>query len=416
MLELQTGDLLEKRADSIMEKYAFKYENLVAYKEDEDYNDETYRTRFRRDKDRLLYSEAYRRLQNKTQVFANSVENCVRTRLTHTLEVQQLASSIAEALCANKDLAEAIAVGHDIGHTPFGHAVERELDSKLKLNNLGGYSHAIQSIRCVSLANIKVNSVVLEGMLKHDTETFVFSRLGQFEKGQHDCTELNPSCAGGVEAQIVFWSDKIAYLSHDWEDFSKSSIFQKLQKDKLLDWKKLIDLWAPLLSPNGIKSLQEGELFQTRDLIRTLTTNLIKNSQNNLDKVNSYSDVIDYTQKAFANEIGTQPLDTKLLKKAFRNGLLVNFDKNIRDAITAVNEEIIVKYFLGCSEVEKSDYRAKCIIGKLFDVFCENSKLLPSKTRKIIDEGKYPKERIVADHLSGMTDQYAERIYRELFL
>ena len=422
MTYIRRGKFLEEQADKFSADYAFKYSELKPHDDDDGYNeDETYRTRFRRDKDRILYSDAYRRLQNKTQVFANSVENSVRTRLTHTLEVQQLATSIADALCVNRDLAEAIAVGHDIGHTPFGHAVERELD--IKMIDKGGFSHAIQSLNCLKIKKISVHDQVLEGMLKHDTEVFVKARRAELSTNQYDCTRLQPGKAGTVEAQIVFWADKIAYLSHDWEDFSMSIIFQNLIKDGILKWRMLQELWEPLLNEKGIEALIDNRLFETRDLIRTITTNLIKNSQNNLRGISSSGEVINKTEERFHHEIEkSAETDEKCricdntLKNAFRNGLLINFSNDMRGAFFRAKMNLIDKYFLRCSEVAKSDYRASNMMGRLFDTFVNNPDLLPSKTRRRISEEGIPKERIVVDHLSGMTDQYAERVYRELFL
>ncbi|MCC8146827.1 MAG: HD domain-containing protein, partial [Bacteroidales bacterium] len=130
--------------------------------------EETHRTQYRRERDRILYSGGFRRLQDKTQVIAATKSGDHRTRLTHTLEVEQIATSVSDALGLNRDLASAIAYGHDIGHTPFGHAAERALNDLLK--DYGGFSHAIQSVRFIKEKDIKVSNIVLEGILKHDTD------------------------------------------------------------------------------------------------------------------------------------------------------------------------------------------------------------------------------------------------------
>lgn len=171
-----------------------------------DDKEETHRMVFRRERDRILYSGGFRRLQDKTQVMAASKTGDHRTRLTHSLEVEQIAISIAEALNLNKDLTSAIALGHDVGHTPFGHAVERFLDNKLKDD--GGFSHALESVRYLGEKITDISEEIMEGILKHDTDVFVY----KFEsKGQLKLKEYyhENKAPGTLEAQIVYWADKI---------------------------------------------------------------------------------------------------------------------------------------------------------------------------------------------------------------
>ena len=215
-------NVLEELEDKKLAPWATKYSE-IKYKEAEKSTEETYRTRFRRDKDRILYSKAFRRLQHKTQVIGTDTGDDFRTRLTHSLEVEQIATSLADALKLNKDLVSAIALGHDLGHTPFGHAVEALLNEELH-----AFSHAIQSVRYLENQakdrnGLNISLQVLEGILKHDTDIYGGAYNTKY-KNQHDCSHLNPHLPGSMESQVVYWADKIAYLTHDFEDFSKTKI------------------------------------------------------------------------------------------------------------------------------------------------------------------------------------------------
>lgn len=244
--------------------------------------EETYRTIFRRDRDRILYSGGFRRLQDKTQVMAAVKNGDHRTRLTHTLEVEQIAVSIADALKLNKDLTSAIALGHDIGHTPFGHAVESFLN--LKLKDKGGFSHAVQSVRYLEEKKKKLSNEIIEGIFKHDTDSFTFKLLEENE----DCIQIKNKKEyylgmppGTLEAQIVYWADKIAYLTHDFEDFYKSGLLEKAIKeenDKLGG--KLDQIFQDLVKDIEQKSIfnEKGYISDNRigDIIRNLIRNIIQ--------------------------------------------------------------------------------------------------------------------------------------------
>jgi dGTPase len=262
------------------------YNDLVK-QVDCDKDAQTHRTVFRRDRDRILYSGGFRRLQDKTQVMAAVKTGDHRTRLTHSLEVEQIAVSIADALGLNRDLTSAIALGHDVGHTPFGHAVERFLDKKLK--NQGGFSHALESVRY--LKEKELSDEIMEGILKHDTDVFVYDYV---ENAQLELSELEEKYhinkpPGTLEAQIVYWADKIAYITHDYEDF-KNNLLNKLidNKDiskeevdnKHIIKKELEEIFAKLLD-NPKFELSE---FHIRDLVRNITTNLINSSRININK------------------------------------------------------------------------------------------------------------------------------------
>lgn len=213
-----------------------------------------YRTLFQREEERIISTEAFRRLQYKTQVMVNSISDDQRTRLLHSLEVEKISRKIALALGANCELTETIAIGHDIGHAPFGHAGEYAIRDYLKSNLAGSFSHAVQSVKVIDylcshrtlkplgIRGLGVSKHVLEGILKHDTDSFCDDVTNPSYKLQYDCSNLSvpigytpsekqkeiPILIGGIESQIVCWADKIAYLSHDWEEFVSIGYLEKM--------------------------------------------------------------------------------------------------------------------------------------------------------------------------------------------
>ncbi|MGJ0848768.1 HD domain-containing protein [Tissierella praeacuta] len=263
--------------------------------EELDKKEETYRTVFRRERDRILYSGGFRRLQDKTQVISAVKTGDHRTRLTHSLEVEQIAVSIADALNLNIDLTSAIAIGHDIGHTPFGHSVERFLDKELK--DEGGFSHALESVRYLISNNNKmdVSEEIIEGILKHDTDVFVydFDKNGQVKIKESYYVNQPP---GTLEAQIVYWADKIAYITHDYEDFRNSQILQKNIRDGFIKEVELEEILYKLLN----KKVKLAD-YETRDLVRNIIANLIENSQKNINQSFKYEEIkfkdMDYKEK-----------------------------------------------------------------------------------------------------------------------
>jgi dGTPase len=224
----KTGIELQSIADETIMPWGIKHKDIK--KVEDKKTEETHRTACRRQRDRILYSGGFRRLQDKTQVLAATKNGDHRTRLTHTMEVEQISISLADAFGLNKDLAAAIALGHDVGHTPFGHAVERYLDNILKDAGCGGFSHALQSVRYFQEKGITLSDDIIEGIIKHDTDVY----LGTFDNDQFDCKKYHPDKPGSLEAQVVYWADKIAYITHDLEDFITSGIYRNAvseQKD-----------------------------------------------------------------------------------------------------------------------------------------------------------------------------------------
>jgi dGTPase len=412
---------LEKRADEVTENWATKFSEAI--RDNEDSGEETYRTCFRRDRDRILYSKGFRRLQYKTQVFNNEANDHSRTRLTHTLEVQQLATSIADALGCNRDLAEAIAVGHDLGHTPFGHAVESILDEKLRMLGEGGFSHAVQSIRYVEHIEsrnehegMNLCKQVREGIIRHDSDLLVQDGYKNYIE-QWDCSGLRPSEPGSIESQIVYWADKIAYLSHDWDDFVNSGLKDEAIKNGIIIQEQINEVWGPLMGDDYVGSKD----IKLRDLIRNINTRLIQDSFKTLVEldISSSSEVRDkvkerqenYRRKCYNEGI---EIDNK---KLFRDTLLINFSEDYRELFFKARK-FINEYYICSPTIMIMDEKAKYMAEKVFDKFVNNHKLLPWKTKKTIDDkkGRCSPVRIIADHIACMTDRYISKVYEELFL
>lgn len=373
--------------------------------------DETHRTEFRRQRDRILYSGGFRRLQDKTQVISSTKSGDHRTRLTHTLEVEQIATSVSDALMLNRDLAAAIAFGHDIGHTPFGHAAERVLDELLKEN--GGFSHAVQSVRFIKNRQIKISNIVLEGILKHDTDIF---KKG-VKNEQYDCSFLHPEKLGYLEAQVVYWADKLAYLSHDFEDFYCNGFYDELLKNDSNVTSKLASLLSEITDKKNISS--DIKNFHTRDFIRSLLSDLIKNSASNIQKLITENPNADFN---YCVEKSTKMYESEKEKKsenAFLKSLIINMSDEKRNAYIELRK-LLNEHYIGSPEVSLSDAKAEKIIKSLFEEFTRNFNLLPLEIRKlivednIVEKSKVYNYRVVADYICSMTDSYAEKVYFNL--
>lgn len=288
-----------------------------------------YRTCFQRDRDRIIHSKAFRRLGNKTQVFISPEGDHYRARLTHTLEVAQIARTIARALGLNEDLTEAIALGHDLGHTPFGHAGEAALDEVCPF----GFRHNEQSLRVVDvLEDLNLTREVRNGIVCHT--------------GRRK--------ASTPEGRIIHFADRIAYINHDIDDAIRALVLT--EDDIPLELRKTLG-------------------FSTKQRLNTLIHNIIMNSREKDDIMMS-------------PEIEEAMID-------LRKFMFENVYKNP----VAKGEEV----------------KAKAMIEQLFYFYKEHLDQLPAKYLRMMDEGESA-ERVVADYIAGMTDQYAITKFSEYFL
>lgn len=342
------------------------------------------RSEYQRDRDRIVHSTAFRRLEYKTQVFVNHEGDLFRTRLTHTIEVAQISRSIARALNLNEDLVEAIALAHDVGHTPFGHAGQDALNACLQ--NYGGFEHNIQSLRIVdeleqhyaAFDGLNLTYEAREGILKHCSRGNAL-QLG--ELGQRFIVGGQPS----LEAQLTNLADEIAYNNHDIDDGLRSG---------LLTLEQLESVAIFSTSRRDVERRWPG--LSERRLIHETVRSMIN------------AMVIDLIAKTSAN-IATERVKTLAdVRQApclvMHSSQLVD---NMRELKRFLHENLYRHY-----QVVRMTNKAQRIISELFDAFVSNPRLLPPRYQCRADADKL---RSVADYIAGMTDRYATREYRRIF-
>jgi dGTPase len=354
-----------------------------SFKEGED----LYRTAFQRDRDRVIYSSAFRRLQYKAQVFLIEEADFYRTRLTHTIEVMQHGRTLARALKANEDLVEAISLAHDIGHTPFGHAGEAELRELMK--NHGGFNHNLQGLRIVDKLEkryVEFNGLnltweVREGIARHLTPYDKFDPPKEFKR------YAQPS----IEAQIVSVADELAFLAHDLDDGLRVGLITEatLNKSGNLLWKKVFS-----------KAKKEVGLENKELLYRRAVRHLIEYCN---------IKVLDQTLKNIQEKNITSPQEVRKLSYP-----IVGFSKSeIKDfnQLRSVLEKEMYQHPNVLLMIEKG----REIIRRLFNKFKDNRKLLPVNIQERIRKNKKEELRYIADYISGMTDRYAMDMYDMIF-
>lgn len=394
-LPLKSNDL-EELFNKHIAAYGWKNEikEKVVQEEGGEVNagdEETYRTSLRRQRDKILYTGGFRRLQDKTQVISATSSGDHRTRLTHTLEVEQIAVSIANALKLNVDLVSAIALGHDVGHTPFGHAAERKL-SKL-LEKEGQFHHPIQSIRYLwEKYGSKIDPEIYEGILLHDSDMFkidkkkVQNQFNYLKKSDNESVEFEEwvkvdewlnSFPSTLEAQVVIWADKIAYITHDLEDFLRCSAYVNLKKNNTEIEKDLCDILDELIISKDINSLAD---YEPRDLIRNIIGDLITSSVETINKIENLQQV---DVKIETKKRSLDCHDCRNNKK-YLDGLIINFNEEYRRSYYKLRE-FLDDYYILSPEVQRSDAKAEVIVGWLFNKLKDKHKLLPLKIRNEID-------------------------------
>ena len=367
-----------------MESYAI----LPAHSKGREYPEEpsNYRSVFQRDRDRILHCGSFRKLQFKTQVFLENKGDYYRTRLTHTLEVAQIARTVSKVLGVNSELAEAIALAHDLGHPPFGHAGEEELN-KLLIND-GGFDHNIQTLKIVtkleqmyaSHPGLNLTIETLDGIIKHNGPLNIVNKY--ITEEIKDLKKFNFKEFPSLEAQIATISDDIAYNSHDLGDGLRAGFFS------LSDIKSL---------PIVREAFQEVEIKYKSINYKTKCYEIIRYFLNSL-----VTNVIDESSKRL-NLIKGRNLGTLKNEKL----KLIDFNKNTKQDL-----EIIRKYLFENMYRNKEVIfeREKCseIIVDLFNLYNNDLNLLPSDWQKKIKYSKSESpKRIIGDYISGMTDRFA---------
>ena len=348
------------------------------------------RSPYQRDRDRILHSTAFRRLKHKTQVFVNTTGDHYRTRITHSLEVSQIARTLAKYFNLNEDLAETLSLAHDLGHTPFGHAGEEALNECMK--RYGGFDHNIQTVRIVTLLEnryynfkgLNLSIETLDGLVKHNGPIKNKIKYNRILGKNFFKQKINFNDSPSLEAQIASISDDIAYNSHDLEDGLKANLF------KLNNIKKI-----PILSVlikkhiNKIRKYSYDIVLKqiVREIIDEMVKDVILNTKKNIkkNKIKTIKDI-------YKSKYPIVCFSTKMEK--FDINIKKFFKKNMY-----YNKNVIHKTNLG-----------KKIVKKLFFIIKKN----PKKYIKFDKSNNADIERSICDYIAGMTDRYAINLYNKI--
>ena len=340
------------------------------------------RPAFERDRDRIIHTTAFRRLEYKTQVFVYYEGDHYRTRLTHTLEVAQLGRSLARGLGCNEELTEAICLAHDLGHPPFGHAGEYALNALIAEH--GGFNHNTQSYRIVTkleqryhdFPGLNLTYETREGMIKHETD---------YDKS--DAKEYEPDKRGSLEAQIANLADEIAYNAHDLDDGLRAGMFEMAALDELTLWQELKDLvgWH---SERPLTNIVRHELI--RELIGKSVMNVLEHTGQNLieNKIDSPEKVQTYKEN------------------------LVNYSPEFKTKVRQLKKFLLDSMYHHYRLI-RMQTKAERFVTELFQAYAQEPNMLPTDTKKKLDEA--PLHRVITDYIAGMTDRYALDEWEKLY-
>ena len=381
---------LEQQEIERLAPYAMKSRDTRGRRHPE--GEHPYRTAYQRDRDRILHTTAFRRLENKTQVFIITEGDYYRTRLTHTLEVAQIGRTVARALRTNEDLTEGICLAHDLGHGPFGHSGEAALNALMQEH--GGFDHNHQSLRIVEtlerrypdFPGLNLSWEVREGILKHETE---------YDRGM--AYSFEPEKRGTLECQIVNAADEIAYSTADLDDGLRSGMITAGQLSR-------VALWQEVISEQGIDvgdSIAEMHRhWVIRKMVGREVTDLIKATDEVLQShdVQSADDVRSLGFSAIAHSETMQEKNRELKDFLYHN---------------------LYRHWRVMRMASKADR----FLGQLFRLYVAEPLLLPQQVQDRLavpeaggnaDENESV-ERVVCDYVAGMTDRYALQEYQKLF-
>ncbi len=376
---IHTRDILEENEVACLAPYGIRSKDSKGrlYPDSEP----DYRTCFQRDRDRILHTTAFRRLEHKTQVFITHEGDYYRTRLTHTLEVAQIGRTIARALGANEDLVETICLAHDLGHPAFGHSGETIL-SRLMADH-GGFDHNKHSFRIVTelerrypdFPGLNLTWEVLEGIVKHETEYDI-----------SDARDFNPELRGHLEAQITNVADEMAYTAHDLDDGLRSGMISA-------DMLSGMELWEILVENVGWSGGALDEMTRhrlIRRLIGIMVTELVNSTSKKLDDTGVRS--VEELQRLPYNVVGFGE-DMRRRNRQLKDFLYANLYRHYR--------------------VIRMQVKAERIITDLFNAYHKEPTMLPRHVQKLISERGL--ERTICDYIAGMTDRFAIEEHQKIF-
>jgi len=340
-----------------------------------------YRTAFQRDRDRIIHTTAFRRLEYKTQVFVNYEGDYYRTRLTHSIEVAQIGRTIARALGANEDLVETICLVHDIGHPPFGHSGETALARLMR--DHGGFDHNKQTLRLVTelesrypeFPGLNLTWEVREGIVKHESEYDI-----------SDASAFNPDLRGNLEAQICNVADELAYTSHDLDDGLRSELITPRMMRGIM-------LWEALTASTGWQGPDLDDMARhrlIRELIGLEVTDLVTATSNRIQESGAKS-----------------PLDIQKLKHN-----VIGFSEEMQRRNREL-KDFLYRNMYRHYRVVRMQVKAERILADLFNAYRAEPEILPEHARKPIESRGL--ERTICDYIAGMTDRFAIEEHQKLF-
>ena len=348
------------------------------------------RNDFQRDRDRIVHSTAFRRLKHKTQVFVNTSGDHYRTRITHSIEVSQIARTLAKYFNLNEDLSETLSLAHDLGHTPFGHAGEEALNKCMK--NFGGFDHNIQTLRIVTILEnryynfkgLNLSIETLDGLIKHNGPVKDCSKLNTILGKNFFKKKINFKLNSSLEAQIASISDDIAYNSHDLEDGLKSNLFK-------LNHLKDIPVLNKIITAHRKKLKKHSIDLVIRQIIRDVINKMVR-------------DVIITTKK------NIRFYRVKNLNDIYRTqNQIVTFSDNMKKFDEQIKKFLRQKMYFNSKVNSRTNYGRKVIL-KLFTK-------IKKKPKQFINIRKYNNsniERVISDYIAGMTDRYAINLYNQI--
>jgi dGTPase len=343
-----------------------------------------YRTAFQRDRDRIIHTTAFRRLEYKTQVFVISEGDYYRTRLTHTLEVAQIGRTLARALGVNEGLAEAICLGHDLGHPAFGHSGEQTLNQLMA--DHGGFDHNRQTLRIVerlerrfpNWPGLNLTWEVREGLVKHETEYDI-----------SDASGYEPDLACSLEGQIANAADELAYTAHDLDDGLRSELIRPLDLQNVTLWNQLmehlgLDPCAALTELDRHRLIRKLIGWGVTDCVQTTTRRLQNGGIDSVDKLRT--------------------LDGPII--SFSEGVAVRHSEL---------RSFLYQHLYRHWRVVRMAAKADRVLRALFEAYTAEPAQLPHSVQERIHTSEEPMERLICDYIAGMTDRFALDEYARLF-
>jgi dGTPase len=382
---LLTRQSIEDNENKLLSPLATKAKNSRGRKYSE--KEHPYRSVYQRDRDRIIHSAAFRRLEYKTQVFVYHEGDYYRTRLTHTLEVAQIARTISKILRLNEDLTEAIALAHDLGHTPFGHAVEAVLNELTKEE--GGFNHNIQGLRVVDsleqrypdFKGLNLSWETREGIVRHSANTEITGTFLEKEFAKNE----QPT----IETQVMDIADEIAYDSHDLDDGIKSGLIFENDLNKEI---KLYNTTLKAVKRKYTNLNQELRVYLIiRNLINLQVTDLIENTAKAAKKL--------------------KIVDSSDIKKS--KNRVISFSEEMKELRKEMRKFLFDNLYCHWRVLRMSD-KAKRFIKSLFYVYLNNPDLIPPVYKGNLAQNIGIK-RIICDYIAGMTDRHALEEYKKLF-